>query len=414
MLRALAAPPLFSGNTPVDRLPIDSLPPRVPPLTRLTRYFLFPTRSLKADSFPAPNIPHRINNSLRSEGGRGEVITFRGLMGPEGIPAIVPAMPMELANNYQFVLPDPSSFPGMQNPFDAPWCETLFNALIAHPLTLEGRFPDACHFVRQWWPTLPSPNTRSNARRVSCTVLLLTRHDTDTHTNEHTLAQHYFGTPLIAGIPIDGEPEIRDRPLVIDDGLQWDFPPSGSGPRELRSGGVPMRMWYVSEPFRIVCAPDPDPEAPEEDLDFRERPLLAVDFGHAVWIEWIDSTDSENIGGSTNQPEFSTSDFPRAGEGLDQVIFNNEDRAANTVHKTNSSKRIRFVSFPPIAVGDDGVEEDIPGPHSKERPVTGAVHTLETPEGLDLDSVETINVDQSQGAVLLSVSTGKVWVLYFE
>jgi hypothetical protein len=44
----------------------------------------------------------------------------------------------------------------------------------------------------------------------------------------------------------------------------------------------------------------------------------------------------------------------------------------------------------------------------------GAVRTLAIPDELDLHEVETINVDQSQGAVILSVRQGKVFILYYE
>jgi hypothetical protein len=42
------------------------------------------------------------------------------------------------------------------------------------------------------------------------------------------------------------------------------------------------------------------------------------------------------------------------------------------------------------------------------------VRTLEIPEELDLDVVETINIDQSQGAVILSVKDGKIFILRYE
>ena len=40
----------------------------------------------------------------------------------------------------------------------------------------------------------------------------------------------------------------------------------------------------------------------------------------------------------------------------------------------------------------------------------GAVRTLAIPEELDLHEVETINIDQSQGAVILSVRQGKIFI----
>jgi len=44
----------------------------------------------------------------------------------------------------------------------------------------------------------------------------------------------------------------------------------------------------------------------------------------------------------------------------------------------------------------------------------GVVHTLPTPPGLQLGLVETINIDQSQGAIILSDKGGKIWILCYE
>ena len=42
-----------------------------------------------------------------------------------------------------------------------------------------------------------------------------------------------------------------------------------------------IRMWYVSVSFEVVCVTvQADGDAPP-----RQRPLLAVDFGHAAWLE---------------------------------------------------------------------------------------------------------------------------------
>ena len=42
----------------------------------------------------------------------------------------------------------------------------------------------------------------------------------------------------------------------------------------------------------------------------------------------------------------------------------------------------------------------------------GEVRTLEVPDELELSAVETINIDQSQGAVILSDSDGRIFILY--
>ncbi|KAI0061199.1 hypothetical protein BV25DRAFT_1827075 [Artomyces pyxidatus] len=216
-------------------------------------------------------------------------------------------------------------------------------------------YPESAHFVRQWWPTLPS------VPRLSCTVVLLAQHDHVTHCTKYVVSQHYFRVPLY-------EPdETPDTPIDAEDAL--------------------MRMWYVSEPFEIVCVVDTvedeedEPGTPNE----RSRPLLAVDFGHAVWIEYIDALEEGD-----QQPE-------------------------------NEPKRLQFVSFPSVSLGEDGraVRTSLGRPDGRDTggevfEMEGVVKTLEIPEDLDLDSVETINIDQSQGAVILSVKEGKIFILCYE
>ena len=63
------------------------------------------------------------------------------------------------------------------------------------------------------------------------------------------------------------------------------------------------------------------------------------------------------------------------------------------------------------AQDDDEESGDVP---LQEPQAEGKVRTLEIPEELDLDSVETINIDQSQGAVILSVKQGKIFILCYE
>jgi hypothetical protein len=53
-------------------------------------------------------------------------------------------------------------------------------------------------------------------------------------------------------------------------------------------------LWYVSVPFEVVRVTD----QAEEDEDTheappRQRPLLAVDFGRAVWLEHVCAADEE-------------------------------------------------------------------------------------------------------------------------
>lgn len=132
-----------------------------------------------------------------------------------------------------------------------------------------------------------------------------------------------------------------------------------------------MNLWYVSTPFEVVCLVDADDDDEGAGAD-RPRPLIAVDFGHAVWIEFVDNEDDIFR--------------PRAGDP--------------------DAKWLRFVTFPPY---QENVGDGIPHEWSG-----GEVRTLDIPEELDLDNVETINIDQSQGAVILSVREGKIFILCYE
>jgi len=232
----------------------------------------------------------------------------------------------------QIVDPTP---PSDVNNLPNPWSEHLW-------------YPESAHFVRQWWPTLPS------IPRLSCTVVLLAQHHPDTHVTKYVLAQHYFTVPL-------------QTESVPDDAT--------------------MRMWYVSVPFEIVCVSEQQED--EESLESletlsRQRPLLAVDFGHAVWLEHVRAPDDQE-------------DEEPYERGL---------------------KRLRFVSFPGVRLEGDGhaVRSGIGsrGGLNGTFDMEGAVRTLAIPEELDLHEVETINIDQSQGAVILSVRQGKIFILCYE
>jgi hypothetical protein len=98
-------------------------------------------------------------------------------------------------------------------------------------------------------------------RRLSCAVVLLAqRHPHDTH----VLAQHYFTVPL----------QTRDTVTDPNDAV--------------------VRMWYVNVAFEVVCVTDQAEEDEDtHDAPPRQRPLLAVDFGHAVWLECVRAADDE-------------------------------------------------------------------------------------------------------------------------
>ena len=91
-------------------------------------------------------------------------------------------------------------------------------------------------------------------------------------------------------------------------------------------------------------------------------PLIAVDFGCAVWLEYIATGSDE--------------------------------------------KRLRFVSFPPVDV-------DRASPEFESVSMPGEVRTLDTPAELDLNRVSHIGIDQAQGAVILGLTNGQVYILRY-
>ncbi|KAG0708562.1 hypothetical protein DFH29DRAFT_794930 [Suillus ampliporus] len=212
---------------------------------------------------------------------------------------------------------------------------------FTNPYPFPPWYPESAHFVRQWWPTLPG------VPRLSCTVVLLAAHDPETHRTRFVLAQHYFKVPIAPeGLPVVGGASTSSSTQANDDDM--------------------LHLWYVSTPFEVVCVLEEGDD--DEDTGDRPRPLVAVDFGHAVWVEYAAPDD---------QPH--PHPHPRR----------------------RVPKCLRFVTFPPVYGRRGRTEEAV-------------VRTLEIPEELDLDVVETINIDQSQGAVILSVKDGKIFILRYE
>jgi hypothetical protein len=310
----------------------------------------------------------------------------------------------------------------------------------ANPFRWPAWYPDSCHFVRQWWPAPAG----GSARRVSCTVVLLAHHDPSVHRNAYVLAQHYFGTPLAPDAPArapeqlargpDAQPEWRVR---VDGGGRASTParaPRAEPPCTApEPAGVPLRLWYASTPFEIVTVADRGAADEDDEDDFtRERPLLAVDFGHAVWVEYVPeealeeadvaarlqpaatrSADGADGADSDAEPDVDAdadgdfaSDAASVGHTAvaDADADDGQDDADVPPHRP---RRLRFTAFPPI---DADAPEHGPEPY----PCEASVRTLAVPAELDLEEVETINMDQSQGAVFVSVRDGSIFVLYYE
>ncbi|EJF60658.1 hypothetical protein DICSQDRAFT_62111 [Dichomitus squalens LYAD-421 SS1] len=351
---------------------VPSISERLPPITTMTANFIFPPQT-------RGNTPASVSEA-DVDGANGHAL----VVGP-GHPA-----------HDNGVVPNGN--PNGHAPEDG---DDGGSVADSNPFPYPPWYPESAHFVRQWWPTLAS------VPRLSCTVVLLADHEPDTHRTRYVLAQHYFKVPLVEPDEAEQISASASRAVAakhgflngtshsMENGCGASPTPSASShdtelatdgdvvdlarpppqPEQRSRRGTPessmMRLWYVSEPFEVVCVLD----GMDDDLDpdgspERPRPLMAVDFGHAVWIEFA---------------------FPPE---LDR-----------------DEKRLRFVTFPPVT--NDRDEMGYGGTEAAES-LEGIVRTLEVPDELDLDTVETINIDQSQGAIIISVRDGKIFILCYE
>jgi len=254
---------------------------------------------------------------------------------------------------------------------------------VINPYPFPPWYPESAHFVRQWWPTLPG------VPRLSCTVVLLAAHDHDTHHTRFVLAQHYFKVPITPDAPpAAGEASTSSSSRAVEPGHD-DM----------------LHLWYVSTPFEVVCVLDEGDD--DEETGSRPRPLVAVDFGHAVWVEYSIPPASPNLvlhASADDESLESTDDTQQNAEPDTQLHAHFAHFVDDHPHahpRRRVPKCLRFVTFPPVC-GRQG------------RTGEAAVRTLEIPDELDLDVVETINIDQSQGAVILSVKDGKIFILRYE
>ncbi|KAK7691959.1 hypothetical protein QCA50_005364 [Cerrena zonata] len=339
--------------TPSDQSPMISI--RLPPLASLTGRFVF------------PGLTPRVTPSL----------TYRELEEQYGLPPALPSSPVDAIHLEE----------GKVNPFPTPnW------------------LPESAHFVRQWWPTLPI------VPRLSCTVILLADHDPVSHKTRYVLAQHYFQVPLTGRLPhmrIPPQNGSSNSSSAEDnhDGGTWHNDASSTSTSSTLIGSpsdvggkldeqepgedeeeTTITMWYVSDPFDVVCTLETIEDLDEgEPVTMRPRPLVAVDFGHACWIEYYVSPPQEDT----------------------------DDEPVPTRERTPRNRRLRFVSFPPVMYEEyPELEETFLGRKSKE--TKGEVRTLEIPPELDINQAETINIDQSHGAIIISTKDGKVFILCYE
>ncbi|EDR11703.1 uncharacterized protein LACBIDRAFT_314209 [Laccaria bicolor S238N-H82] len=266
--------------------------------------------------------------------------------------------------------------PTLQNPINDTTTTPTPNS---NPFPLPPWYTKSAHFVRQWWPSLP------NIPRIGSTVVLLAEHNQVSHRLHFVLAQHYFRV-LVNHVEWDNYNLYRTASgLGVNSVTPPPLRPSSSSssgsqlqslttststststtslstPTQIVQDDGPMHLWYISMPFEVIVG----------------TMLVAVDFEHAVWIEYVEGGDVD-----------------RADEG---------------------EKLLRFVVFP--AFRDEWeCERDLrAGRASGEGGGgRGEVRTLEVPEELNLSVVETINLDQSQGVVTLSDRDGRIFILCYE
>jgi len=217
------------------------------------------------------------------------------------------------------------------------------------------------------------------------------------HRTRFVLAQHYFRVPVnhvewdnynlygtASGPGVDSGVN-GVTPLCPSSSRSQPQPPTTtlSTPAQIAQDDALMHLWYVSMPFEVVRVFDAISEEDDEDggTADRPRPLVAVDFGHAVWIEYVEGGDVDRVDGE--------------GEGEGDL------------------KWLRFVTFPGFR-DEWECERELRAGEGSGEGGRGEVRTLEVPDELDLSAVETINIDQSQGAVILSDKDGRIFILCYE
>lgn len=267
----------------------------------------------------------------------------------------------------------------------------------------------SAHFVRQWWPLLP--DTQRLTRR-SCTTFLQAMSvphpspedpapgpdDPPPGTHLFTIAQHYFSVPLANEkprwwymsepveivcypqllefdaltfpmeeviLPFDiplNLPNVFEAALLdAEDGVPFDFQ---GAPWNVEQAAAGPHAAEVMQAGGAEFDPDLGAHIALQQLAAHGRafPLVAVDFGRAVWLEY--------------------------------KSFNSNEM------------RLRYINFPPVDV--DRSKEGFSGLSSP-----GDIHTLEVPPELDLKMVCHIGLDQAQGTITLGMRSSTVHVLRY-
>ena len=147
---------------------------------------------------------------------------------------------------------------------------------------------------------------------------------------------------------------------------------------------------YFTVPLQTQDTGQADEDENTHDASPRQWPLLAVDFGHAVWLEHVREVDDDD----ENEEQYE---------------------------RVSGQKRFRFVSFPGVRLEGEGhpVRSGIGCGGGLDRSFTmeGATGTLAIPKELDLHEVEMINRSISTRVRVQSYQYyryGKIFILCYE
>jgi len=176
-----------------------------------------------------------------------------------------------------------------------------------------------------------------------------------------------------------------------------------------------MKRWYIRERFEIVCWPHsvtivdadaPVPPAAQEVPDEQEQPLVAM--------EPVDAGAFPAAPGEQEPDEAPQHVVPLIAVDFGCAVW------LEYVSRRSMRKRLRFVSFPGIEV-DRGCSDDsdaaYPSSPYRNAPFLsrpGDVKTLEIPKAVNLEFVNRIGVDQAQGSVTLGLTDNRVFMLKYE
>ena len=420
LLQQYSTPLTCESSTPV-------ISRRLTPFRTLTKKFRFPPLlDMDTDSEPDPDMQADGNDDIFNSSI--PILNLNGA-GPSNHAPTSSSSSSASPSTISTSSPIPSSPSASSSVIGAPPLPPTIPLTNINPHPFPPWYPESAHFVRQWWPTLP------NIPRVSCTVVLLAAHDPETHRSRFVLAQHYFRVPLDHAEWDNPSWETCTDSSSSSGNMKMSFTKMNGGHHknttinghlnhmeDIQDNAL-MHLWYVSKPFEVVRIFD-NPGM-DEEVSERPRPLVAVDFGHAVWIEYDEQADQDQYQELELELELEQSGAENSSENGEDIITTKigSEIEVEVEVEAEPPKRLRFVTFPPFSEdyepdsessGSSPLGHGRNGSAYSSSSYEGDVRTLEIPSELDLGTVETINIDQSQGAVILSEKGGRIFILCYE